>query len=597
MPFTTGILIGIGETRAERIEALLAHRATCTQRYGHIQEVIVQNFRAKPDTAWRTAPEPDLDEQLWTIAVARLILGPTMTFQAPPNLTPGVYQKLIAAGHQRLGRRVAGDARPRQPGGALAAARRAGAAHRACRQGAGPAAGDLSRATRATPERWLAPARARAVLRAIDAEGLARDDDWAPGAAPCCRSALGASLAAAPIAAIGDAVVERAIGRRAARRAEIVRLFAARGADFEHVCAAADELRAGGQRRRRQLRRQPQHQLHQHLLLPLPVLRLLQGQDARGAARRALRPRHSTRSCAASQEAWERGATEVCLQGGIHPGLHRRDLPRHLPRDQAGGAGHARPRLLAAGGDAGRGDARACRCPISWRELKDAGLGTLPGTAAEILDDEVRAIICPDKVNTAEWLEVMRAGASRSACAPPSTIMYGHVERPSTGRGTCCALRDLQERDRRLHRVRAAALRAHGGADVPARPGAQRPDLARGGADARGRAARAAPADPQHPGLLGEDGAGRRGAVPERRRQRPRRHADEREHLARRRRAARPGVAARGDGGADPLDRPHAGAARHALSAGAGGAARASFDAPELAPVVQTPPRKVLAGE
>ena len=97
VPFTTGILIGIGETREERIEALQAIR-DLHEAHGHIQEVIVQNFRAKPDTKRADADEPDLDDLLWTIATARLILGPDMNIQAPPNLSPGVYPRLIGAG-------------------------------------------------------------------------------------------------------------------------------------------------------------------------------------------------------------------------------------------------------------------------------------------------------------------------------------------------------------------------------------------------------------------------------------------------------------------------------------------------------------------
>ncbi|HEY2616755.1 MAG TPA: 7,8-didemethyl-8-hydroxy-5-deazariboflavin synthase CofG, partial [Acetobacteraceae bacterium] len=97
VPFTTGILIGIGETRAERIESLLAI-GDLHARYGHIQEVIVQNFRAKPDTRRAAAPEPDLDDLLWSIAAARLILPDDVHVQAPPNLSPGVYQRLIDAG-------------------------------------------------------------------------------------------------------------------------------------------------------------------------------------------------------------------------------------------------------------------------------------------------------------------------------------------------------------------------------------------------------------------------------------------------------------------------------------------------------------------
>ena len=97
VPFTTGILIGIGETRLERIESLLAIRRLHEQ-YGHIQEVIIQNFRAKPHTKMAQAPEPDLEELIWTLAVTRLIFGPQMNIQAPPNLSPGVLPQLISGG-------------------------------------------------------------------------------------------------------------------------------------------------------------------------------------------------------------------------------------------------------------------------------------------------------------------------------------------------------------------------------------------------------------------------------------------------------------------------------------------------------------------
>jgi FO synthase len=97
IPFTTGILIGIGESPRERVDALVAIRDV-HERWGHIQEVIVQNFRAKPRIPMRDAPEPTLDDLLRTLAVARLVLGPDVNIQAPPNLTPGVYPKLLAAG-------------------------------------------------------------------------------------------------------------------------------------------------------------------------------------------------------------------------------------------------------------------------------------------------------------------------------------------------------------------------------------------------------------------------------------------------------------------------------------------------------------------
>ena len=129
VPFTTGILIGIGETLAERADSMFAIRQVARE-YGGIQEVIVQNFRAKPDTAMRGAPDADLDDLAATIAVARLVLGPKVRMQAPPNLVGEEYRLMLARRDRRLGRGVAGDPGPREPGAALAADRRSGRAHR-----------------------------------------------------------------------------------------------------------------------------------------------------------------------------------------------------------------------------------------------------------------------------------------------------------------------------------------------------------------------------------------------------------------------------------------------------------------------------------
>ena len=138
VPFTSGILIGIGETRRERIESLLALRAV-HERHGHLQEVIVQNFRAKPGTLMASAPEPDLQELLWTIAVARLVFGPQMSIQAPPNLSPGVLPQLVAAGINDWGGGIAAYPRSREPGSTLATPGRAGEGNGRRRQVPGPA--------------------------------------------------------------------------------------------------------------------------------------------------------------------------------------------------------------------------------------------------------------------------------------------------------------------------------------------------------------------------------------------------------------------------------------------------------------------------
>ena len=179
IPFTTGILIGIGETREERIEALLAIREL-HERYGHIQEVIVQNFRAKPGTKMADAPEPSLDELLWTAAAARLVLG---AGDEHPGAAEPLLRRLPAAArrrHQRLGRRLARDDRPRQPGGAVARDRAARGGDARGRAGARRAPARLSRST--STRRWIDPAVMPHVLAASDSVGLAREGEWTPGA-------------------------------------------------------------------------------------------------------------------------------------------------------------------------------------------------------------------------------------------------------------------------------------------------------------------------------------------------------------------------------------------------------------------------------
>src|SRR5258708_34764512 len=179
VPFTTGILIGIGETRDERIEALQAIRDLHVA-HGHIQEVIVQNFRAKPDTKRADAEEPDLDDLLWSIAQARLILGPDMNIQAPPNLSPGVYPRLIGAGLNDWGgvSPVTPDhVNPEAPWPAVDELARLSAEMGKVlvnRLAVYPA---YVRA----PDVWLAPEVATQGPRMSDAEGRAPDDSCAPG--------------------------------------------------------------------------------------------------------------------------------------------------------------------------------------------------------------------------------------------------------------------------------------------------------------------------------------------------------------------------------------------------------------------------------
>jgi len=436
VPFTTGILIGIGETRAERLESLIAIR-DLHRSGGHIQEVIVQNFRAKPDTRLANAAEPDLEDLLWSIAAARLILPPEVHVQAPPNLSPGVYQRLIEAGIDDWGgvSPVTPDhVNPEAPWPeieALAARTASTGKILVPRLPVYPAYAFAA-------DSWLAPALATAVRRAMDADGWARDDMWAPGLTTIPRRRR--SLLDRPDPAITDTVARATSGHRLTE-AEIVRLFAARDADYHHVTTAADALRrrVSGDVVRYVVNRNINYtnicayhckfcafskgKTHEALRGPAYDL------DLDEIVRRAV-------------EAWERGATEVCLQGGIHPDYTGRTYVRicraikdALPEMHV----HAFSPLEVTQGAA----TLDLPVPAFLAELKSAGLGTLPGTAAEILDDEVRAVIAPDKVNTRQWLDVVRA-AHRLGLRTTSTIMYGHVERPLSWARHLLALRDLQ---------------------------------------------------------------------------------------------------------------------------------------------------------
>jgi FO synthase len=436
VPFTTGILIGIGETRAERLESLLAIREL-HECYGHIGEVIVQNFRAKANTKRANAPDPDLDDLLWSVAVARLILPDEVHVQAPPNLSPGVYEKLIEAGIDDWGgvSPVTPDhVNPEAPWPHLDdLARRTAAMGKIllARLPAYPS-------TVAQPERWFAPAVATRVRQLADSQGWARDDAWAPGIpiAPQPKPALLDSV---------DPLIEASIGKASAGHrldeAELVRLFSARDADYHRVTAAADELRqaVSGDVVRYVVNRNINY-------TNICYYRCKFCAFSKGKTHEALRGTPYDLDwdeiVRRAQEAWQRGATEVCLQGGIHPdytGATYIGICKAIKATVPGMHIHAFSPLEVTQGAATLGRSLS----QFLAELKAAGLGTLPGTAAEILDDEIRAIICPDKINTAQWVAVARA-AHALGLRTTSTIMYGHVESPLNWARHLLVLRDLQ---------------------------------------------------------------------------------------------------------------------------------------------------------
>ncbi|WGD30716.1 5-amino-6-(D-ribitylamino)uracil--L-tyrosine 4-hydroxyphenyl transferase CofH [Ancylobacter sp. WKF20] len=424
VPFTTGLLIGIGETRRERIEALLAIRDSHA-RYGHVQEVIIQNFRAKPGTKMAGAPEPLLEDHLWTVAVARLILGPAMSIQAPPNLQPEGLKTLIDAGINDWGgvSPVTPDhVNPEAPWPALAslgvATARAGKVL-APRLAVYPRYLD-QRAT------WLHADVAPLVLRRADGAGLAHESAWRVGEEERTRLVdWPAAPALAGEETALDAILDTAFAGRELAEAEIATLFDARGARAQRVFEAADALR------RETVGETVSYVVTRNInYTNVCAYRCGFCAFSKGRQHAHLRGRPYELDLGEIQrrtsEAWERGASEVCMQGGIHPDFSGetylailRAVKAAVPQMHV----HAFSALEVRHGAATLG----VTVPEFLLMLKEAGLGSLPGTAAEILDDEVRAIICPDKLTTEEWLETVGA-AHRVGLRTTSTIMFGHVD-------------------------------------------------------------------------------------------------------------------------------------------------------------------------
>ena len=563
IPFTSGILIGIGETRAERLEALAALGAL-HERHGHLQEVIVQNFRAKPGTRMASHAEPSLEDHLWTIAAARLLLPDDVAVQAPPNLAYDDFPRLLDAGIDDWGgvSPVTIDhVNPEAPWperDRLAEATRARGLELAPRLPVYP---------RYLSGTWIDPAVLPTALRASDALGLAREDGWHPGEPGGVPFVVRRDALPVDAAELGEE--------------ELVRLFGARGEERQRVFAAADRLR-------REVCGDEVSYVVTRNIQYTNVCYFRCGFCAFSKGRLAANLRGAPylvpldEIVRRAREAWDRGATEVCLQGGIHPAFTgdyyasvveaiRAELPElHI---------HAFSALEVWQG------AETLGLPLEdyLARLRALGLGSLPGTAAEILDDEVRAVICPDKVSTEQWLSV-HAAAHRVGLRSNVTIMFGHVERaralgspPAPGARAAGAVG-------RLHGVRAAAVRAHGGADVAEGPRPLRADVRRVAAHARSRPAGAPSGDHEHPGVVGQARPGRSRGCAARGGERPRRHADERVDLTLRRLRARAGDAAGVDGGVDPGKRPDAASADDALRRGTRRAARRLVRAPRRSP-------------
>jgi FO synthase len=446
VPFSSGILIGIGENRDERIDSLLALRSL-HERFGHLQEIIVQNFVPKPGTKMAGAPAPAREELLWTIAMARHVFGPDMSIQSPPNLNPSDPVQLIHAGINDWGgvSPVTPDhVNPESPWpeiGQLAAVTAAAGKTLVPRLA-------VYRSYIEARQRWIDPGLVGRVLRHADSDGYARDDqrpdEWAVGAGvpPINRPRQTPGPRGAPRDPQIERIVHAARHGRRLTEGEIEALFRVRGTEVEAVYEAADELRraVAGDTVTYAVNRNINYTnicLYKCSFCAFSKGKTsdnLRGEpyvvDLEEIARR-------------TAEAWDRGATEVCLQGGIHPRFTGRtylDICRTAKQAAPDIHVHAFSPLEVTHG------ARTLDLSVRdflW-QLKEAGLGTLPGTAAEILDDEVRRVICPDKLDTASWLSTLAAAHGIGLCTT-STIMFGHVERIRHWARHLLLLRDLQE--------------------------------------------------------------------------------------------------------------------------------------------------------
>jgi FO synthase len=494
VPFTSGLLIGIGETLGERVDTVLALRDVA-RRYGHLQEVIVQNFRAKPDTAMRDHPEPDFDELLATVATTRVLVGPKVHVQAPPNLSPDTYGDLLAAGIDDWGgvSPVTPDhVNPEAPWPALEAL-----AARSAEQGFVLTERLCVYPEHVTqPDPWLAGRMRGPVAALATREGLARPDvrpegqswqdpevvsvelsasmaavvdgDEANGSAADGRNARSAAADDALHRAVfgdvhviadgvlaGNAPRVEGIARARIRRevaaalakaqagtvlddAEALLLFDTTGVELDALAAAADEVRA------ERVGETVTYVVNRNLNFTnvcytgCRFCAFAQRRDDPDAYTLSL-----TQIADRVAEAWDAGATEVCMQGGIHP-----DLPGDYYFDVLDTVLARVPDIHVHAFSPMEVVNGATRMGISVREwlaeAKRRGLGSIPGTAAEILDDEVRWVLTKGKLPTAAWIEVITT-AHELGIPSSSTMMYGHVDEPHHWVAHLKLLRTIQE--------------------------------------------------------------------------------------------------------------------------------------------------------
>jgi len=469
IPFTSGLLIGIGETREERLDALFELKRL-HDAHGHIQELIIQNFLAKPGTDMENHPNPPLEELTWTVAAARLIFGADMAIQAPPNLTPGQesgWRALLHAGANDWGGispvtpdHVNAEA-PWPHISQLAAVCEEEGYTLVPRLPVHPKYLRLDNPSTSIggANQWLDPNVAPYLRRLADAEFFVRGTSWSPGRPESADDDDGVDI----VSVNGGVPFKRLQGkeqssptRRSSRilRAidaisrneydenDIVACLQARGSDFDQVCKTANQLREEQCGDFVSFVNNRNINYTNICTLACTFCSFSKGKAAeelRGSPYLLDLEEVERRTA----EAWSRGASEVCMQGGIHPSFTGNDYLAFIQAAKRGAPDihiHAFSPLEISHG--------AKTMKMSTREylrlLKEAGLGSLPGTAAEVLDDKVRKVLCPDKLSAQEWLDVV-ADAHAVGVPTTSTIMFGHVDSdgPRAWARHLIALRDL----------------------------------------------------------------------------------------------------------------------------------------------------------
>ncbi|MGH3321819.1 MAG: bifunctional FO biosynthesis protein CofGH [Streptosporangiaceae bacterium] len=462
VPFTTGVLIGIGETLAERVESLFAIRGVA-RAYGGVQEVIVQNFRAKPDTAMRSVPDAELADLAATVAVARLVLGPQMRLQAPPNLVAEQYALLLRAGIDDWG--GVSPLTPDHVNPERAWPRIDELADRTAEAGftLRERLAVYPRYVRAG-EPWLDPRVRPHVAALADDRGLAvegrrprglpwqePDGGWQAGGRTDLHATIDTAGRTSDRRADFDSVygdweeLRTRLGRRAPVRFDTEVSAALRHAADDPAGVSDDEALA--------LLHADGPELEALAGLADDLRRDAVGDDVTYVVTRNINFTNvcytGCRFCAFAQrrsdadaytlsldqvgeraaQAWAVGATEVCMQGGIHPGLPGTayfDLAAEVKRRCPGMHVHAFSPMEVVNGTA--------RTGLSIRDwltaARRAGVDSLPGTAAEILDDDVRWVLTKGKLPTDAWVEVIST-AHRLGIPTTATMMYGHVDTPA----------------------------------------------------------------------------------------------------------------------------------------------------------------------